>query len=145
MLNIMSQRQDPEISIFFIRVSGVRSRSRCRPESWQRARSWSRSNCLDSDPGTFCLNLIQFVYAGENLHALFGNILYRQSFFQFRRYIHIPINRGGGAMTFKGGPKRSNAVMPPKAPENGTKSTYSSISEENKATSTHKSLVFITC
>ena len=38
-----------------------RSRSRSRPESWQRARSRSRSrsrsNCLDSDSGTFCLNL----------------------------------------------------------------------------------------
>ena len=45
----------------------------------------------------------------------------------FCRYTHIRNNRGQGAMTLKGGSKRPSAAVPPKAPKNGTKSTYSSI------------------
>ena len=47
--------------------------------------------------------------------------------FKFCRCTHVRINRGRGAITFKGefkGAKRGHA---PEAPENGTKSAHSSI------------------
>ena len=75
----------------------------------------------------------------------FLEIIWADIVFKFCRYTHLRINRGRGAITFKGGSKRAKWCHALKAPENGTKSTYSSIWQETKATFIDKSLVFITC
>ena len=47
-------------------------------ESGATSRSRSRSNCIDSDSLNVSFeSVIKFAYAGENLHALFGNNLCR--------------------------------------------------------------------
>ena len=58
---------------------------------------------------------------------------------------HMCINRGRRSMTFNGGSKGSNAVVFTKVPKNGTKTIYSSVLHENKATFIYKGLVCITC
>ena len=46
----------------------------------------------------------------------------------------------------QGGSKgKTRPRLPPKPPENGTKSTHPSIKQENKVTFIHTSLVFISC
>ena len=47
-------------------------------------------------------------------------------------FTHIRINRGRGAMTFKGGSKegKRDHAPSPKAPGNGTKLTYSSMTRK---------------
>ena len=109
--------------------AGVRSRSwsRSRPESWHRARSRSRSrsrsNWLDSDSGTFCLNLRYNLSMQGRHHMQFLEIICADIAFKLYRYTHIRIKRWRGAMTFKGGSNGPNAALSPKAHETGTKLT----------------------
>ena len=81
--------------------SGVRSRSRSRPESWQRvrsrSRSRSRSDCLDSDSGTFCLNLWYNLPTKGRFLMHFFEIICADVVFKVSRHAHIRINRGAGS------------------------------------------------
>ena len=127
-------------------------RSRSRLESWQRARSrsrsrsWSRSNCLDWDSGTSCLNLLYNLPIQGRICIHFLEIICADIVFKFYRHTHMRVGRK--AMTSKGGSKgakRSHVATPSNAPENGTKSTYSSTLHEHTATFIYRCLIFVTC
>ena len=57
----------------------------------------------------------------------FLEIICEDIVFKLRRYTHIRINRGRGAITFRGGSKGAKSGHAPKTPENAAQSAYSSI------------------